>query len=225
MNILVIEDDKRISDFLLKGLQEAAHIVNLAGDGNTARSLINENQYDIILMDIMLPDIDGLQLTQLIRYKNNHTPILVLSALNEPEDKIKILDLGADDYLTKPFHFQELLSRINALTRRNKLSYTQSDAHIQSCGSIKVDTNLHKAFQFDKEIELSPREFKLLSFLIQNKNKTVGRSAILSNVWGLDFDTSTNIVDVYISYVRNKIDESEEKLIHTVKGVGYLMKD
>ncbi|KFF13894.1 response regulator transcription factor [Chryseobacterium soli] len=224
MNILLVEDDERISKFLVKGLGEAGYQMVLADSGEKARDFINAYDFDIILMDIMLPGMDGMQLTQLIRFKKNYTPILVLSALNSPDDKIKMLDLGADDYLSKPFHFEELISRIKALTRRNKLSY-QEDAELLSCGNLRVDTNLHKVIQNDKEIELSPTEYKLLTFLMEHKNKVLSRTQILHNVWGINFDSTTNVVDVYISYIRNKIDETEQKIIHTVKGTGYLVKD
>ena len=224
MNILLVEDDKRISDFLVKGLQESGYNVLLASTGEIARNFLADQNFDLILMDIMLPGLDGMQLTQLLRFKKNYTPILVLSALNSPEDKIKMLDLGADDYLSKPFHFEELLSRIKALTRRNRMLYGQEE-NVLTCGSITINMDLHTVTQGADKVELSPREYKLLLFLMENKNKVLSRTQILQKVWGLDFDTNTNVVDVYISYIRNKIDESTEKLIHTVKGTGYLMKD
>lgn len=224
MNILLVEDDERISKFLIKGLGEAGYHVVLAESGEKARDLINTYDFDLILMDVMLPGLDGMQLTQIIRFKKNYTPILVLSALNSPDDKIKMLDLGADDYLSKPFHFEELISRIKALTRRNRLQY-QEEREFLTCGNILVNTDLHKVTQNNKEIELSPTEYKLLTFLMENKNKVLSRTQILHNVWGINFDSTTNVVDVYISYVRNKIDENEHKLIHTVKGTGYLIKD
>ncbi|MDC8106398.1 response regulator transcription factor [Chryseobacterium sp. PTM-20240506] len=224
MNILLVEDDERISKFLVKGLGEAGYQMVLADSGEKARDLISTYDFDIILMDIMLPGLDGMQLTQIIRFKKNYTPILVLSALNSPDDKIKMLDLGADDYLSKPFHFEELISRIKALTRRNKLSY-QEGSQLLRCGNLTIDTDLHKVVQDNKEIELSPTEYKLLTFLLENKNKVLSRTQILHNVWGIDFDSTTNVVDVYISYVRNKIDETDQKIIHTIKGTGYLIKD
>ncbi|HBV15037.1 response regulator transcription factor [Chryseobacterium carnipullorum] len=224
MNILLVEDDQRISNFLIKGLTEAGYNMTLANSGERARELLNTYDFDIILMDIMLPGLDGMQLTQIIRFKKNHTPILVLSALNSPDDKIKMLDLGADDYLSKPFHFEELISRIKALTRRNKLSY-QKESQLLTCGNIVIDTDLHKVTQNEIEIELSPTEYKLFTLLMENKNKVLSRTQILQNVWGINFDNTTNVVDVYISYVRNKIDETDQKIIHTIKGTGYLIKD
>lgn len=225
MNILLIEDDERISNFLVKGLFENGHTIKLAQTGEEAREIIQHYQFDIILMDIMLPGIDGMQLTQLIRFKKNFTPILVLSALNSPEDKVKILDIGADDYLSKPFHFEELLSRINALTRRSRQLFKEEERQLLSIHNVSVDTEQYKAFQNNVELNLSPKEYKLLYFLLINKNKVVTRTQIMQNVWGIDFDTNTNVLDVYMSYIRNKLDESEYKIIHTVKGVGYMIKD
>lgn len=224
MNVLLVEDDERISNFLMKGLGEINFQVTLAPTGELARELIANYEFDIILMDIMLPGIDGVQLTQIIRFKKNYTPILVLSALNQPDDKIKMLDIGADDFLSKPFHFEELISRINALTRRNKLSY-QDASNVLVCGNITLDNDLHTVTQNGKTIDLSPTEYKLLNYLFENKNKVLSRTQILQAVWGINFDNTTNVVDVYISYIRNKIDETEQKIIHTVKGTGYLVKD
>lgn len=224
MDVLLVEDDSRISNFLLKGLEEAGYTISLAKSGEEARSLLADFTFDIILMDIMLPGIDGAQLTQLIRYRNNSTPILVISALNSADDKVKLLDMGADDYLPKPFHFGELLSRIRALIRRSGGLIRQDDDQL-SFGSITVDTSLYQVQQNGKDIVLSPTEYKLLVYLLKNKNKVLSRSQILSSVWGINFDSNTNVVDVYISYLRNKLDESGDQLIHTIKGVGYLIKD
>ncbi|KMQ70623.1 response regulator transcription factor [Chryseobacterium koreense] len=224
MNILLVEDDKRISDFLLKGLTEEGHQISLAKSGEEAREIISNHEFDIILLDIMLPGLDGMQLTQMIRFKKNFTPILVLSALNSPDDKIKMLDLGADDYLSKPFHFAELLSRIKALTRRNTRNLQGFSSEIV-CGKLVINTDMHFVSYNDVEVELSPTEYRLLLLLMQNKNKVVGRTQILNHVWGIDFDNNTNILDVYISFIRNKLKTDGEKIIHTVKGKGYLIKD
>lgn len=224
MNILLVEDDSRISDFLVKGLNEKGYTVTLATTGESARDCVLTTSFDIILMDIMLPGLDGAQLTQLIRYKKNDTPILVLSALSSTEDKVKLLDLGADDYLTKPFHFDELLSRIRALNRRSKGNLNPQSNEL-SLGSLRIKTLVHEVTQNGKEIQLSPTEYKLLVYLLENKNKVLSRSQILNHVWGFDFDNNTNVVDVYISYLRNKIDETEQKIIHTIKGTGYLIRE
>ncbi|MCP1995879.1 response regulator transcription factor [Flavobacterium sp. HSC-61S13] len=224
MNILLIEDDQRISDFVVKGLEENDFHVTLATSGEQAREMINETQWDIILMDIMLPGIDGIQLTQLIRYKKIYTPILVLSALSDSTDKIAALDSGADDYLSKPFHFNELISRINALTRRTKFNY-QDKEKVYRCGTLVLNPDNHSVSQNNKNIDLSPREYKLLLFLLENKNKAVSRTLILNAVWGINYENNTNVVDVYISYLRNKIDETDMKIIHTIKGTGYMIQD
>lgn len=224
MNILLIEDDKRISDFVIKGLEENGFSVTLAITGEIARDMISENEWDIILMDIMLPGIDGIQLTKLIRFKKNHTPILVLSALDDADDKVSALDSGADDYLVKPFHFKELISRINALTRRTKFNYKEKE-QVYVCHNLTVNLDEHSVFQKDEPIDLSPREYKLLLFLLENKNKVVSRTQILNAVWGINYDNNTNVVDVYISYLRNKIDENQHKFIHTIKGTGYMLKE
>lgn len=224
MNILLIEDDKRISDFVIKGLEENGYSVSLAVTGEIAREMISENDWDIILMDIMLPGIDGIQLTKLIRFKKNHTPILVLSALDDADNKVSALDSGADDYLVKPFHFKELISRINALTRRTKFNYKEKE-QVYICHNLKVNLDEHSVFQNENPIDLSPREYKLLLFLLENKNKVVSRTQILNAVWGINYDNNTNVVDVYISYLRNKIDENQHKFIHTIKGTGYMLKE
>lgn len=224
MNILLIEDDKRISDFVIKGLEENGFSVSLAVTGEIAREMVSENEWDIILMDIMLPGIDGIQLTKLIRFKKNHTPILVLSALDDADNKVSALDSGADDYLVKPFHFKELISRINALTRRTKFNYKEKE-QVYICHNLKVNLDEHSVFQNGDPIDLSPREYKLLLFLLENKNKAVSRTQILNAVWGINYDNNTNVVDVYISYLRNKIDENQYKFIHTIKGTGYMLKE
>lgn len=173
----------------------------------------------------MIPEIDGIQLIQLVRYKKINTPIIAISALGELEDKLKGLDSGAGDYLTKPFHFKELLARINALTRRVKYNY-EADQNILTCGDLMVNTDDYSVKRQEKEIDLSPTEFKLLVYLIENKNKVLSRTKILNSVWGINFNTHTNVVDVYVSYLRMKVDDGFDlKLIQTIKGVGYLIKE
>lgn len=224
MTILVVEDDSQISSFIIKGLEEHGFSVHLAKSGEIAREMIQDTEWDLILLDIMLPGIDGMQLIQFIRYRKIYTPILVLSALNATSDKTQALDYGADDYLSKPFHFEELLSRIKALTRRAKFNYdNQEETHV--CGALKINPEAHSVTLNEIPITLSPREYKLLLYLIENKNKVVSRTQILNAVWGIQFDNNTNVVDVYISYLRNKIEASSNKLIHTIKGTGYMLKD
>ncbi len=224
MDILLVEDNKRISEFVVKGLEECGFFVSLAENGTDARSFISQKNWNIILLDIMLPDIDGIELLQFIRYKKINTPILVLSALGEPDDKVKALDYGADDYLSKPFHFKELIARINALTRRAKLDYSVS-GNILQCDDLILNPDQHKVERSGKEINLTLQEFKLLKLLMENKNKVIPRTQILDTVWGINYDSNTNVVDVYISYLRNKIDtDTSHKLIATVKGIGYIIR-
>lgn len=224
MELLLIEDNRRISDFMVKGLEESGFSVVLSENGEDARGLIFQREWDLILLDIMLPDIDGIELLQYTRYKKINTPILVVSALGEIEDKVKALDYGADDYLPKPFHFKELVARINALTRRFKFNNeVQENALV--CDDLKLYTDRHIVERDGKEIKLTLQEFKLLQLLMENKNKVLSRSQILDTVWGINYDSNTNVVDVYISYLRNKVDaESLNKLIQTVKGRGYLIR-
>ncbi|EHQ41036.1 response regulator transcription factor [Myroides odoratus] len=224
MNILLVEDDKRISEFIVKGLEEKGMHVQLASSGDEARKLVLNGDWDLILMDIMLPDIDGIQLTKMIRFKKDYTPILMLSALSDTTDKIDALDGGADDYLTKPFHFSELLSRINALTRRTKFNYENKNKSY-NCRDVQLDPEKHVVTQAGKIIDLSPKEYKLLLYLLENKGRVISRTQILEQVWGIQYDTNTNVVDVYISYIRNKIDETQGKLIHTIKGTGYMLQE
>ncbi len=223
MELLLVEDNKRISEFVIKGLEESGFSVVLAENGVDARSLITQKSWDLILLDIMLPDIDGIELIQYTRYKKIQTPILVISALGEPDDKVKALNLGADDYLAKPFHFSELIARINALTRRAKMDYNTDD--VLRCEDLTLDIEKHIVERNGKEIKLTLQEFMLLKLLMENKNKVLSRSQILDTVWGINYNSNTNVVDVYISYLRNKVDtEDSDKLIETVKGRGYLIR-
>lgn len=224
MELLLVEDNQRISEFMVKGLVESGFSIVLAENGTDARSLISQREWDLIILDIMLPDIDGIELLQYVRYKRINTPILVVSALGEPDDKVKALDYGADDYLAKPFHFKELVARINALTRRFK-SNNQIQENILTCDDLNLYVDRHIVERGKKEIKLTLQEFKLLQLLMENKNKVIARSLILDAVWGINYDSNTNVVDVYISYLRNKIDaDFENKLIQTVKGRGYLIR-
>lgn len=224
MNILLIEDDSRISEFIIKGLGEHGHTVVLSTSGEEARERIQSDTWDIILMDIMLPGIDGVQLTKLIRYQRNHTPILVLSALDGTNDKVNALDSGADDYLVKPFHFRELISRINALVRRKKFNEMVTSS-VYQCANLTINVDEYAVYLDHKRVELSPKEYKLLLYLFEHKNKVQPRTRILNAVWGIDYDNNTNVVDVYISYLRAKLENGGIKFIQTVKGAGYLFKD
>lgn len=223
MQIILIEDDRRISNFILKGLEENGHFVTLCKTAEDFLKLYISTSYDVIICDIMLPGMNGVQLVQAIRFKKNYTPILMLTALNAVQDKISALDFGADDYMTKPFHFDELLSRINALVRRQNYSLKEEKQNVIKIGDIIIDLDKYSVKISGEDVLLSPREFKLLNYLIENANKVVSRYQILNAVWGITFDNHTNVVDVYISYLRNKI-EKNQKYIFTIKGVGYMLK-
>lgn len=225
MQILLLEDDERISFFLVKGLEENGYQVTLATSAEEARDLFDNNHWNILIVDIMLPGIDGIQFIKMLRYKNILTPIIVISALNDTMDKITALDHGADDYLVKPFHFDELLSRIKALTRRVKYQTAQTVKNELICGDLRIDLDQYKLYKREQLIELSPREFKLLHYLAQHKNKALSRTQILNAVWGIDFENNTNVVDVYISYLRHKIESPSDKYIYTVKSVGYMLQE
>ena len=224
MNLLLIEDNSKISDFMVKGLQENNFSVTLAINGVEARQLIASKAWSLILLDIMLPDIDGIELLQYTRFKKINTPILVVSALGDPEDKIKALNYGADDYLAKPFHFGELVARINALTRRSKKDNILTSTVLQ-CKGIQINVTEHLVYKAGNIIHLTLQEFKLLQLLMENIDKVLSRTEIINSVWGLDYDSNTNIVDVYISYLRNKIeDKNKAKIIETVQGRGYIIR-
>ncbi len=208
----------------MKGLEENGYMVTLCKSAEEALEHYLSIQWNIILVDVMLPGMDGIQLVQTFRYKKIFAPILMISALNTVTDKVSALDIGADDYITKPFHFDELLSRIKALTRRSNYQQQPADSKEIRIDDLRIDLNLFQVFQQDQLVELSPKEFKLLSYLIENANKTVSRIQILNAVWGINFDNHTNVVDVYISYLRNKLENNDKKYIHTIKGVGYIFK-
>lgn len=224
MEILVVEDDQRISGFLVKGLKENQFSVTLAESAEEARDLVGAKNWNIILLDIMLPGIDGLEFTKLIRFKKNDTPILILSALSGVDDKVKALDIGADDYLVKPFHFDELLSRINALIRRHQQKYSEQP-NLLEFEYLTVNKDEYSVSSNGSKTELSPKEYKLLLLLMENQNKVLSRTQILNSVWGIDYENHTNVVDVYISYLRSKIENPNQKIIHTIKGIGYILKD
>lgn len=224
MQILVVEDDNRISNFLIKGLEECGYLVTLCKNAEDVLQHYVNIDWDLIILDIMLAGMDGVQLMQTLRYKKVYSPILMLSALNSVQDKVTALDYGADDYLTKPFHFDELLSRIRALTRRRQYQQQEMPKAELHFGELIINLEQYKVSLSGEEIDLSPREYKLLNYLVENIDKTVARVQILNAVWGITFDNHTNVVDVYISYLRNKIEKNGNKYIYTVKGVGYMFK-
>lgn len=221
MHILVVEDEKKVASFIKKGLEEEHYSVDLAYDGDEGLYKLAVNRYDLIILDIMLPKKDGLEVIREIRSKKTSTPVIMLTAKDSLEDKIKGLDSGADDYLTKPFAFSELIARIRALLRRDSLE----KSNILKFHDLQLDLIIHKVSRAGKEIELTNKEYSLLEYFMRNPNKILTRTMISESVWTYDFDTYTNVIDVYINFLRNKIDKKGlSKLIHTVRGVGYILK-
>ena len=221
MRILVIEDDADLAQFLRKGLEEERHTVEMAADGETGFMLAADDSYDLLIVDVMLPKVDGLALCRRLRERGNRCPILLLTARDSVEDKVAGLDAGADDYLTKPFAFTELVARIRALLRRG-------GPHIGSrlkAHDLEMDPASRRVWRGGKEIALTSKEFSLLEFLLRNRDIVLTRTAILERVWGLNYDPMTNVVDVYIRSLRVKIDRDFAfPLIATVRGVGYKLE-
>jgi len=221
MRVLVIEDEKKVADFISNGLAEEGYAVDVAHDGDQGYFLATTNEYDAILLDIMLPKMEGFTLCTKLRAEENHTPILMLTAKDAIKDKVRGLDAGADDYLTKPFAFEELLARIRSLLRKKSL---QQKTRFQ-VDNLVLDTITHIVSRGESEIQLSVKEYALLEYLMRNTGSVVTRTMIAEHVWDINFDTFTNVIDVYISYLRNKIDRDHDtKLIHTVRGRGYVLK-
>ena len=222
MRILIVEDEKKVSSFIKKGMEEEYYTVDTAFDGKEGLRLASSEDYDLIIMDVMLPNMDGNTVTKELRKRNINIPVLMLTVNDSIKDKVKGLDSGADDYLTKPFAFEELLARVRALLRRNEKSKSTKI----SAGDIVLDLESHRVIKSDKEIILTPKEYSILEYLIKNKNKVVSRTRLIEHTYDYHFDTETNIIDVYINKVRNKIfDNSDSPLIKTIRGIGYIIKD
>jgi heavy metal response regulator len=222
--ILIIEDEKKISALIRKGLEEEKYSVDDAFDGEKGEQLALKQHFDLVILDIMLPKKDGIQVLTALRASHNDTPVLMLTAKGSVEDRVKGLDTGADDYLVKPFAITELLARVRSLLRRKK--GTEKSATTLTIADLTVDLVSRKVIRDGKLIDLTTKEFSLLEFFIRNKNKTLNRSTITEHIWNYNFDTGTNIIDVYINHLRAKIDgDFDKKLLHTIRGVGYVMKD
>jgi len=221
MRILVIEDEVKIAQFIKRGLKEEGYAVDVANDGEEGHFLLSSNEYDAIILDLMLPKIDGLTLCRTLRKEGNQTPIIMLTAKDTVKDKVKGLDSGADDYLPKPFAFEELLARVRVVLRK-KDSRVQTQLKVDD---LNLDLLTHKVTRGDREIDLTVKEYALLEYLMRNAGNIVTRTMISEHVWDINFDTFTNVIDVYINYLRNKIDSGfADKMIHTVRGKGYLLK-
>jgi two-component system, OmpR family, copper resistance phosphate regulon response regulator CusR len=223
--ILLIEDEPKIADSLKMGLTEDGYYVETAYDGNIGWKLFQQNNYDIIILDINLPGINGYDLCRQMRNKNTQVPIIMLTALNSLNDKIEGYDSGADDYIIKPFEFRELLMKIRVLLKRSSHQNIPVGT-ILKAGDLEMNLDSKEVKRGEGRINLTAKEFQLLEYLMRNKNRVVSRSDIAINVWDIDFDTNTNVIDVYINYVRNKVDKKfDRKLIHTQVGMGYILKD
>ncbi len=220
MRVLVVEDDSRIAGFIEKGLQESGYAVRLARDGDEAYLDARYNPYDLIVLDLMLPKMDGIDVARHLRREGIVTPILMLTARDTEQDKIAGLDVGADDYLTKPFGFGEFLARVRALLRRESMNRSS----VMRMGDLEVDTVARRVHRAGREIALSGREYMLLEYLIHHAGQVVTRDLLMENVWS-DAEAESNVIDVYVGYLRQKIDAPfGQSLIHTVRGIGYTLR-
>jgi len=224
MRILIIEDDRDAAAYLMKAFKESGHMIDHAADGVTGYDLAHEGGYDVLIVDRMLPKMDGLSLIAALRAQNNSTPALILSALGQVDDRVKGLRAGGDDYLSKPYAFSELLARVEALARRRPKGAPEETVY--RVGELVLDRLSHKVTRAGEEIALQPREYRLLEFLMQNAGKVVTRTMLLEHVWDYHFDPQTNVIDVHVSRLRAKIDRDfDAPLIHTVRGAGYMIRD
>ena len=220
MRILVVEDERRIADFLTRGLEGAGYAVDTAPDGNSALTFSHGTDYDLVILDLMLPDMDGLKVLERIRNRKAGPPVLILSARGAVDDRVKGLEQGADDYLTKPFAFTELLARVRALLRRG-----QPTPERLQVADLQLDSLRRRVTRSGEVIELAPKEFGILEYMMRNKGRPLSRTMIVEHVWDMDYDGLTNIVDVYIRHLRSKIDDRfPVKLIQTVRGIGYMVE-
>jgi two-component system copper resistance phosphate regulon response regulator CusR len=220
MRVLLVEDEKNVAAFIKKGLEEEFYAVDVAEDGDDGLLMALSSDYDLMIFDIMLPGMNGIELCRKLRERGVKKPVLMLTAIDSVQSKVEGLESGADDYLTKPFAFSELLARLKALLRRSADS--SSDLMLED---LKIDLLSRRVFREGKEIFLTPKEFAMLEYLLRNKGRVLSRTQIIENVWGYNFDPSTNIVDVHVKFLREKIDRGYERaLIHTVRGVGYMLK-
>lgn len=225
IKILLIEDEKKIADTLSKGLKELDYHVETAYDGKIGLRLFDSGSFNLIISDINMPGINGYDLCKIIRGRNQHIPIIMLTALSTTNDKIEGFDAGADDYLVKPFEFKELLVRIRALLKRT-MNQQLPSGNILTVADLEMNIDSKEVTRDGRPINLTAKEFQLLEYFMRNRNRVVSRADIAEKVWNLDFDTKTNVIDVYVNFLRKKIDkEFEPKLIQTQVGMGYMMKE
>lgn len=222
MRVLIIEDDESTASYIHKGLQEAGHTADIAVQGDEGLTLATNEQYQALIVDRMLPVMDGLTVISTLRSQNNHTPALILSALGDVDDRVEGLKVGGDDYLTKPFAFSELLARLEALARRTAAEAQETTL---VAGDLVMNLLSREVKRGDTVIDLQPREFRLLEYLMRHSNQVVTRTMLLENVWDYNFDPQTNVIDVHISRLRGKIDKTfDTQLLNTVRGAGYILR-
>lgn len=223
MKVLLVEDEPSVAGVINRGLTENGYQITVAPDGHTGLDLALQNVFDIIILDIMLPGINGMQLCKTLREEKITTPVLLLTALSTTENIVTGLNAGADDYLVKPFKFAELEARLRSLSRRSQMN--REEKNVQTIGDISINFDAKLVERGAQTIQLTPTEFRLLEYFVRNKNRVLSRIQILENVWGIDFNMGTNVVDVYVNYLRKKIDsQSDQKLIQTIVGMGYMLK-
>jgi DNA-binding response OmpR family regulator len=223
MKILLVEDEPKVASFIKQGLEEQSYNVTLAYDGFFGHKLASENEYDVIVLDLMIPYMNGLEVCRKLREEGIKTPILMLTALGTTDDKVTGLESGADDYMVKPFEFKEFVARLRALSKRFTDSMQQPK--LLKVADLEMNLDEKSVKRSGKTIDLTAKEFSLLEFLLRNKNKVVSRAEISEKVWDIHFDTGTNVIDVYVNFLRKKIDkEFDKKLIQTMVGMGYVIK-
>lgn len=220
MRVLLVEDDSRIAHFIQKGLAESGYVVDLVGDGLEAVSHVAATSYDVIILDVMLPGLDGFRVLQSLRQQGQKMPVLMLTARDTTDDKVRGLDAGADDYLTKPFSFAELEARLRALLRRGT---GEASAQL-TFGDISIDPVSHTVKRGEAQIEMTPKEYAVLEYFMRSPGRVLTRTMIIEHVWQYQFDTDTNLVDVYINRLRRKLNDADGRLLQTVRGVGYSLR-
>lgn len=222
MHVLVVEDEKRLAQLVKRALEEESHVVDVSHDGAEALDMAQATDYDLMVLDLMLPTMDGIDVCKNLRREGNDVRILMLTARDAVDDRVQGLEAGADDYLIKPFSFSELLARVHALSRRQVQPQTEQELR---CGDLVLDLQRREARREDRNIELTAKEFQLLEYLMRNAGHVLTRTQILDHVWGYNVDSFSNVVDIYVHYLRNKVDRDfAEPLIRTVRGVGYSIK-
>ncbi len=223
MKILLVEDDRQAATYLMQALDEAGHVTHHAGDGETGYAMASSMDYDVLIIDRMLPRRDGLSIVESLRAEGDPTPVLILSALGEVDDRVTGLRAGGDDYLTKPYAFTELLARIEVLARRSSPAEAENSYQV---GDLLLDRLSRKVVRNGEDIVLQPREFRLLEYLMKHSGQVVTRTMLLENVWDYHFDPQTNVIDVHMSRLRSKIDKGQPtQLLHTIRGAGYMIRE